>query len=375
MIRLATVCLSILLFTSASLLSAAPPANVWQVPACRNVTGIPSVTFTADEGATLADNVLRLDPNQSTFGIATLESPNVLLAEYNGTIFRSTNAGCRWARFADAGAPLLRLTPGTGSVAYAWSFLGGFPFIWKLDAALGSNDPARQTGLPALPADVLTVAPDPANPARLRAVGDDAQIYESFDGGRWTAVGSAAPTGSLSIVYFAAVDPHDLDHVVVGMTTTGVWTTTNAGASWTQATGLSSTGGPVNGFSGVISPAGSTEVFVMALDIAESDAGAPSQGRHIYRSGDGGVSFAPVVDQGGDVTLINGPLLAAHPTAPGVLYFTFGSRFLDPPGSFLYRYDHATGAVTSHFTTRGTGLRAIGFHPVDPSVMYLGLER
>jgi hypothetical protein len=374
--RIACVLTLVLALLSTSRLAAAPPGPpAWEVPSCNRVTGIPSVTYTTDEGATLAENVLRLDPNTSTFGIAALQAPNVLLAEYNGAILRSTNAGCRWSMFADAGAPLLLLTPAEDGIAYAWSFLRGFPFVWKLDASADPRDPARQIGLPSLPSDVLVVAPYPNDPGHVRAVGADAQIYDLFDGGRWTATGNPAPTGGLSLVYFAAVDPHDLDHIVIGMSTTGVWTTSNAGVDWTQATGLSATDGPRNAFSGVISPADSAEVFVMSLDLDESDAGAPTQGRHIYRSHDGGATFAPVVDQGGDITLTNGPLLVAHPTTPGILYFTFGSRFLDPPGSFLYRYDHGIGGVTWNFTPRATGLRAIAFNPANAGVMYLGLER
>jgi hypothetical protein len=180
--------------------------------------------------------------------------------------------------------------------------------------------------------------------------------------------------GSFSLVYFAAFDPADLDHVIVGMSTTGAWTTFDGGASWIQAAGLSKTGGPRNTFNGVFSPADPAEVFVMGIDLDEADAGAPSEGRHIYRSQDGGLTFAPVVDRGGDIVLINGPLLVAHPSTPGVLYFTYGSRFLYPAGTYLYRYDHATGQTTWNFTTETLGIRAIDFNPADTGVMYLGLE-
>ncbi len=112
----------------------------------------------------------------------------------------------------------------------------------------------------------------------------------------------------------------------------------------------------------------------MALDLDESGAGAPSQGRHIYRSGDGGLTFAPLVDGSGDIVLTNGPLLVAHPNAPGVHYFTFGSRFIDPPGTVLYRYDHAAGRTTWTFTRDALGMRALDFNPADAGVMYPGLE-
>src|SRR5262245_22681971 len=112
-------------------------------------------------------------------------------------------------------------------------------------------------------------------------------------------------------------------------------------------------------------------VFAMGLDIDELDAGAPSQGRHIYLSRDGGLTFQPVVDDSADVHLPNGPPMAAHPTDPDVVYFTFGSSF-QGFGSDLYRYDDATLGVTKTHNDYHR-LPAIAFNPADPSFMYLGL--
>jgi hypothetical protein len=48
-----------------------------------------------------------------------------------------------------------------------------------------------------LPADVLTIAVDPLNGAHLRAVGDNGQIYESFDSAEsCVPVGNPAPVPS-----------------------------------------------------------------------------------------------------------------------------------------------------------------------------------
>jgi hypothetical protein len=73
--------------------------------------------------------------------------------------------------------------------------------------------------------------------------------------------------------------------------------------------------------------------------------------------------------------LTNGPVLAAHPTNPDVVYSSFG---MHPPsstnGMWLYRYDHRTGTTEVNFREEYFGIEAITFNPSDPSVLYLGFE-
>jgi len=146
----------------------------------------------------------------------------------------------------------------------------------------------------------------------------------------------------------------------------------DGGRNWTRSTGLSSTGtGPVNVFNAVIAPAGGQVVWAMGLDLDEADAGAPSGGRHIYRSTDGGVTFMPVVDQSDEIRLQNGPTMAAPPDSTDVVYFTFGMSFGNY-GTDVFRYDEATGQVTKTHNDFDR-VPAIAFNPADPSVMYLGL--
>jgi hypothetical protein len=111
----------------------------------------------------------------------------------------------------------------------------------------------------------------------------------------------------------------------------------------------------------------------MALDLDEMDSGAASKGRHIYRSTDGGLTFEPKVDASNEVTLINGPLLTAHPTDPNVVYFVFGTYF-QGYGTDLFRYDAATDELTlTHNDYDEVG--AIAFSPTTPPTMYLGLTQ
>lgn len=350
-------------------LGAAPNRN-WHAPECTAVQAPAGVSFTTDEGATYAANPTILPRGQGTFGIAALESPNVLLAEYRGAIYRSTDAGCRWREYTTVGTSPIRMSAGVGDEAWAWDFFAS-PQAWWIDANAGKR--GRAMTLPPLGANVLTLRAVPGVAGAVRAVADDGSLYEWRDGdAKWAAIGRRAPVGALA--YFADIDPVNPDHAVIGEATNGVWTTTDGGATWTNALGLSSTGGPRNSFNGVVSPADPSVVYVMSLDLDESDSGAPSNGRHVYRSSDGGFHFAPVVDQGGDIVLTNGPTMAAHPTDANVAYFSFGSKSFDPFGIRLYRYDHASGQTTSNLSNDYFEIRSMAFNPADAGVMYMGFE-
>jgi hypothetical protein len=216
------------------------------------------------------------------------------------------------------------------------------------------------------------MAADGANGDRVRLGGNDGTVWESADAGlRWSQI-ATAPLGSFPLVYRVAFDAANLDHVLVGTATTGVLVTPDGGKNWISATGLSSTGGAANVFEIVVSPADPRTVWAQGIDLAENLAGAPSEGRHVYLSRDGGVTFQPVIDKSATVSLVNGPTMAAHPTDPDVFYFVFGTSFAGY-GTDLFRYDAGAGALTMTHNANH-GISAIAFNPADPSVLYLGLD-
>lgn len=340
----------------------------WSAPNCSSINSIPSVSFTSDAGAGWATNNGVLPLGLGSFGIAALEAPNTMLTEFAGGIFRSTNGGCRWREYATAPVSPMKFAPASGTVAYGWSLFSARGF-WRIDAKANPRNRVRRGK--DLPSDVLGVGTDGANPDRVRVAGTNGQLYDTFDGGEsWNPVGSPAPVPPLT--YFAAFDPNDLDHVVIGVVTTGVWTTENGGASWTQATGLSA-GGPRNSFNGVVNGGDGNVVYVMSLDLDQNASGDPSNGRHIYRSNDGGLTFAEVVDQGDGIVLTNGPTMATPPANPNVVYFSWGSR-AQIGGVNLYRYDHVFGTTTTQFNNRFFEIRAFEFNPADNGVLYGGFE-
>lgn len=341
---------------------AADPSG-WTRPACRTISGAPSVTATIDEGATLAKTRGTMAPISYTFGLTPLDLPDTLLATVGAQVLRSTDGGCRWQPLADlsrqTGNALLTLTPAAGGRAYAWAVNG--------NAFAGvEGEQVKATRVPG--GGMMGLVVDRADPMRLRYGDSAGTVWTSTDGGRrWTA--TAALGGQF--VYRAGFDPADPDHLVMGTLGQGAFTSFDGGVTWQHAAGFVAGKTPVNVFNVVVSPVDGRVVWAMGLDIAEADSGAPSGGRHLYLSTDGGLNFTRVVDQDDRVTLINGPLMVPHPADPGVLYFVFGMSFANY-GTDLYRYDARRNEVTlTH--SRYDEIGAIAFHPADPRLMYLGL--
>lgn len=337
-----------------------PP--LWQPPACDSVIGTGAVSFSHDEGATLAPMDQQIVPVTYTFGLVALSEPGFLLASSKAEILASTDAGCTWHSIGPASGPnssSLRLQAAGDVRAYGWG---------DNDIALLRVDGEAITALKApfaYPDGVVGLGVDPADPDHVR-IGDTAgRLWDSTDAGAtFDPIGVAAIPGDL-LAYRAAFDPAALDHVLFGTLVDGVLVSDDGGANWTPAAGLGP--GDANGFNLVVSPADGAVVWVEGLDLEDpNDATA----RHIWRSTDGGLGFTAVVDSD-DATLYNGNHLFAHPTDPDVLYFVFGSNFGNY-GTDLFRYDHADGTITTtHNKWHDT---VIAFMPGDPTWLWLGLS-
>ncbi|MFV8132941.1 WD40/YVTN/BNR-like repeat-containing protein [Streptomyces syringium] len=342
---------------------AAGSASAWAAPSCARVTGDGAVTFTRDDGAHLTPTSVPLKPTSYTFGLVALDTPNTLLATRNSELQRSTDAGCTWTRVATLDAGLTHLTAAPGGRAFAWERNGGY---------LARVDGKKVTPLTAPTTAIMGLGTDRSRPGHLRLAGGDGTLYDSTDAGAsWQPVGTPAFEAGTG-VYTVAFDPADLDHAVAGAMVRGGAVTTDGGATWTASTGLTGAGSPANLFDAVVSPASSSVVYALGLDLAQATPGSPAEGRHLYRSSDGGRTFTKVVDDSAETKLTNGTLLAPSPVDPDVLYFEYGTYF-QGYGTDLFRLDAATGKVTKTHNTYD-GISAIAFNPAQPKVMYLGLE-
>lgn len=323
------------------------------LPPCS--AGSTLVTWTRDAGATLAPVAPGPDPNTYTWSLAIpADDPMTMLVENNGTVWRSTDAGCTFAAVGTFSETLWSLSAAPDG--RAWGYVVNGPKVVFIDGETitESNGPGDS---------LLGLAIDPTDATHIR-VGAGRGLYDRVGDGRWTLLGEP-PTEESAYVW--AFDPANIDHVVVGTTRDGVWTTRDGGGTWAHAGGFED---KINIFAATWSPVDPDVVWAEGVDMDESDAGAPSQGRHVWQSTDGGVSFTPVVDQGGDVVLTNGVPMTADPVDPGVVWFTFGSSF-GGEGTWLYRYE--AGTVTSEHTAAWHGFPSLAFSPADPGLLYLAV--
>ncbi|MGW1200153.1 WD40/YVTN/BNR-like repeat-containing protein [Streptomyces sp. NPDC002536] len=344
--------------------AAAAGGDGWTLPACNRVTGDGAVTFTTDDGRTLAPTTGTLRQTGYTHGLVALETADTLLATHNSTLQMSADAGCTWTPVATLASSSSRLTAARGDRAFAWEPNGRH---------LARVDGRTVTALKPPTTAITGLGTDRAHPDHVRLAGKDGWLYDSTDAGAsWRRTGTLAfPRGTG--IYSVAFDPADPDHAVVGAMVRGGAVTTDGGATWSPVTGLSGTaGGSANLFRAAVSPADPSVVYALGIDLVEAAPGAATEGRHLYRSTDGGRTFAKAVDDSGATKLTNSTLLAPSPADPDVLYFEFGTWF-QGEGTDLFRFDAATGTVTKTHN-RYDGISAIAFHPARPNVMYLGVE-
>ena len=333
-----------------------------QYPPCSMVTGSSAVTFTRNDGWTLAPFAAAPQPIAYTYGLAAMiDEIDTLVAWHRDDLLLSTDAGCSWRVVATVEGSDFppKLEPARGGRVYAWSENRLFLVRHDSRGAVKLKQPIEFVGL----------AADATNGDRLRAGGSDGTLWESVDAGEtWTPIGAKIDA---PLFYRFTFDPKDLDHILAGTVTKGAYVSRDGGRNWTQATGFGSAG--ANVFQLVFSPVDSNRVWAFGIDLqGSSDNGDPSHGRHIYRSDDGGTTYQAVVDEAPGVKLINGPTMAAHPTQRDVFYFVFGTHIFEY-GTDLFRYDDATGHLSMTHSTLD-GINGITFSRRDPHVMYLGVE-
>lgn len=320
-------------------------------PPCSMVTGTAAVTFTHDHGATLAPTAQQLSGIGYTYGLAVLDSGS-LMAWHKSDLILSDDHGCSWrvvASFDEYEFPP-RIAAARGRRAYAWSDNRSFLVRYDSRGAVKLKQPVDFVGL----------ASDPDDADHVRAGGSDGSVWDSRDGGEtWTPIGSIR-LDNPTLYYRFAFDPANLDHILAGTSVSGAFLSTDGGLTWVRPLI-----GAENVFELVVSPANPNIVWAEGIDLDD-------EVRRIYRSADGGLTFVPEIDGSADVHLINGTLLAPHPTNADVLYFVFGTYFQDY-GTDLYRYDAARRVLTLTHNDQDD-IDAIAFSPGQPQLMYLGLE-
>lgn len=334
--------------------AAATAPNVLSTPRCPVVLGAEgAVTYLRPQDASASPTAPPMRP--VTYAqVATLRTAMVALVK--DTVQWSVDSGCTWVPI---GAPELldqfRLATGSGDVAYAYSEHD--PRIYRVAGA--TIEP--RTG----PGGMVGLSVAATDSERMRAVGADGEVWDSHDGGRgWVEVGSA-PAG-VEMLYDAAINPSDLDQIVIGTVRNGAWTSGDGGRSWRASKGLVRPDSAANVFTTAISPADWRTIWLQGYDLAESG----PQARKIWLSTNGGKRFREVLD-GGQARLTNGIVMAPSPEDADVLTFVFGTWF-GGYGTDIYRYDDELREVTRRHLPFDD-VSSLAFNRADPDVMYLGL--
>jgi hypothetical protein len=357
---------------------AAPP-----VGACPRMTK-PFMSTTFDSGATFIPfNRTTARRPVITTGLAGLDDKGALVVHAGDSFWGSMDDGCTWVEIHSSvvgnGIPgsgrgdahgIFRVVAGPDGYAYGWEDNGDELYQIRHIPPGARWTKVRLAAAP-LP-NMHGFAVDAADPMRIRAAGDDAQIYESLDGGTsWIDHGVPARHDHYR-GYVVAFDANDLDHAVYGRVY-GAYVTFDGGQSWLRSVGLTSDPrNRVNLFNAVISPVDGNTVFAMGLEI---ETGA----RHIYASTDGGRVYRPVADHGSDgVYLTNGPFMMCDPYDSDVVRFLFSpspafgaTRFftLDLSGGISTIYNHTTPEIRVMMHSRcRRGAIHVGFDHVYPTL-------
>ncbi len=339
-----------------------------EVPACGAAGGNPFLSFAYKTQQIVTWQGTPYQDYYVTMGLENLTIPDHLIMESGGYLIVSRDQGCEWelVERLPGGEWPLWITPGPQGYAYAYAVNGSALYQVSYDAAT-REFAATSRRIPS--SGLLGLGVSATDPLHIRIGDAGGQMHESFDGGEtWFRVGMRAPVGLLT--YRAAFDPGDLDHVMYGEATHGGWVTFDGGATWEASSGLSSSDGPANLFNMEFSPVDGLVVWAMSLDVNESDQGHPSQGRHIYRSTDGGRTFEPRIDNGPGVTITNGPELTPHPYDADRMAWAWGSRF---DGMYVYQYDNGLDRLVTGFRA-GLVARTACYYLPDTRHLYVGME-
>lgn len=339
--------------------SSPPP---WKAPTCNIISGFAGIGFGFQDGKAITASQVAFPGGKTyTSGLVALTRPNTLVAIHEASVYRSEDAGCTWTKVGAVEMKGLTLTAGVGDVAWAWR--AATDYLYRIQGA--------QIGKVTLPLQSLMgLQPHATKAGTLRIGGKGGELQESTDAGKtWSKLSAGTSTGNST--YVVAFNPGDLTHAIVGSSHKGFSVTTDSGKTWKVSTGLSSSSGKVNGFTAVFSPADPKVVWANAIDLAMSGA---SNGRQIYRSADGGLTFTEVVvhQQHKDVILSNGMPMYPHPKNVNRLYFTWGTC-ASMYGTNLYRYDAQSKKLTwDNHAFPGFGPVVVS--PADPSFLYLAIH-
>lgn len=348
------------------------PNDAWAPPRCSSIVGSNVIAFTTDEGMSLASPPMPNVP-YSVVGrsiVALDAAPQRMLASFDAfgsatapapAVLRSNDAGCTWVVATQTGGETT-LVGGDGEITVGWVNVPGssgsrFISLDRRGDLLLTTDFSEGTA---------GLAADRADAGIVRRVARDGRITQSLNGGRaWTQI---AQVPSSAVPVFNAYFGGDLDRVAVPGSR-GLFTTSNGGVNWTESSFDTNAANRIVIFA-VAYNANGTAIWAHGRDLDEAANDPVSDGRHLWRSIDGGATFSSVLTQDGQTQFVSS--LFPHPADPDIVYW-FGARTSDPFVA-LFKYSNASGTSTRRDLTGITNAVTIEFSPAHPGIMYFGLH-
>lgn len=345
----------------------------WLVSNCNNVTGTPYIALTTNNATSLIEDGPANIPTNSIFTNGLVSAgPNTLFVAINEQLLFSQDTGCNWTVIENFTAqPLIKLAKVNDSSIYAYTNEDTTFYRIFLDNSIATITSYEAPGL------IKAFQVDVNNDLSLKiATGNDHNIYQSNDGGiSFTSSGTIIHGVT---TYFTTFDANNLNHIIRGTTrltgstnNAGVWTSFDAGNSWTQGTGFGTS--PINNFTGSISTTNADITWILGLDIDNNELSR----RKIYRSADGGQTYEMVLSADIDMTLYNGtPIFIDPSNADRITFSLWDPTLVSDRQSHLYIYNYQEDSLEiNSFAYENLGeVRVIEFNPEHPENLMFGIS-
>ena len=270
----------------------------------------------------------------TTWGLANVGLPStevvslgvrggrVYAATFGSGVYRSTDGGASWTAagtgLSSSGmyAHVLAVDPSNAGVVYLGTWTGG---IWKSTDS-GTTWKAKNVGISTFLADVHALAIDPVDGQTVYAGcfhHADYAVYKSTNGGdSWAGAITGLPAPSVDTdVTCLAIDPDNPRAVYAGMDGSGVFKSTDAGASWRQASAADSEMASMGVGSLVIDPANSGIVYAGMVFPGYGVYKSTDDGSHWMNLQGPGTVYAMAIDPVNGGTLYTGSLDGIWKTA------------------------------------------------------------
>ena len=285
-------------------------------------------------------------------------APSMPMRVYAGTrnagLMTTSNGGTDWAPANGAGGSLLTVADANVNAIVVHPTDANTVF-----AAMGSTSGAAQNVVKTADGGVSAWSATGGGGDHSLAIGKDPMILysgtgKSINGGSSWATSNLPATSPVQLVISAAADS-----TVYAIDATTFYKTTTAGASWSMATsGLPTMNAT---FTSLAADAAANTLYIGGY--TTTTAVPPVVTGHIYKSTDGGDTWAETSTGLPAVPVL---CLAAHPTAPGVVYA--GTQ----GGGVAVTKDGGASWATNNAGLDDVFVDAIAFDPTNPTVVYAG---